>query len=59
MRLAQVFSNSLNNAAKCSGPGGMIVVRARHDQVDAVISVCDRGHGIETDLLPCAFELFL
>jgi PAS domain S-box-containing protein len=57
-RLAQVFSNLLNNAAKFMEKGGSIRVTAtRHpDQVE--VSVKDTGMGISAASLPHIFDLF-
>ena len=58
VRLAQVFGNLLNNAAKYARSGGEIRVRARREGGEVVVSVRDRGIGIEPDVLPHVFELF-
>jgi len=58
VRLAQVFSNLLNNAAKYTDPGGRISVTATRDGDDVVISLRDTGAGIPRDMLPRVFELF-
>ncbi len=57
-RLAQVFSNLLNNAAKYSETGGSIALAAetRHDEV--VVRVMDHGIGIPPDYLRSIFEMF-
>lgn len=57
-RLAQVWSNLLQNAYKFSDPGGRVRVVVRADRDQARISVVDEGAGIEADLLPSVFELF-
>lgn len=58
-RLEQVLANLLNNAMKFTPPGGRIDVRAAREGDDAVIRVCDSGAGIDADLLPKVFELFV
>jgi len=57
-RLAQVFSNLLNNAAKYTPRGGRIDVAAHVSGDDVVVEVSDTGSGIPADLLPHVFELF-
>jgi len=58
VRLAQVISNLLHNAAKYTGKGGRIWLSAQQEGNIAVIRVRDNGLGIEPDLLPQVFELF-
>lgn len=57
-RLAQVFANLLNNAAKYTEPGGQIrfAVRRRDGEVEA--SIRDDGVGISREMLPHVFDLF-
>ena len=57
-RLAQVFSNLLNNAAKYSDKGGAIWLTACRDGERIVVSVRDEGMGIEPAMLPHVFEIF-
>jgi len=57
-RLAQVFLNLLNNAAKYSDRGGRISVTAERQEREAVVSVRDNGIGIGADQMPRIFELF-
>ena len=57
-RLQQVISNILNNAAKYSHDGGCIVLKARQEGREALISVTDTGIGIAPELLPHVFDLF-
>jgi signal transduction histidine kinase/ActR/RegA family two-component response regulator len=58
VRLSQVVSNLLVNAAKFTEPGGDVWIRAlrRHGNVE--LSVKDNGCGINADLLPRVFDLF-
>ncbi|OWK35303.1 Chemotaxis protein methyltransferase CheR [Fimbriiglobus ruber] len=58
VRLAQVFSNLLNNAAKYTDRGGKIWLAAERLGSDAVVSVRDTGLGIPRDMLGKVFELF-
>jgi len=57
-RLAQIFSNLLNNAAKYTPPGGRIFLTAAAVNGDAVIEVRDTGVGIAGEALPKIFEMF-
>jgi PAS domain S-box-containing protein len=59
VRLAQVFANLLNNAAKYTDPGGRIVITIRRDGKDVVTTVQDNGIGITSDLLPVIFDAFV
>jgi two-component system, sensor histidine kinase len=58
VRLAQIFANLLNNAAKYTSRGGQIKLVVRRENGDVVISVRDTGIGIPGDMLPRVFELF-
>jgi PAS domain S-box-containing protein len=57
-RLAQIFSNLLNNAAKYTPPGGRIALTASAEDGAAVIEVRDTGVGIAVEALPKIFEMF-
>jgi len=57
-RMAQVFSNILNNAAKYTEPGGKIHLIAQRDDSEAVVSVKDDGIGIPPHMLPNVFDIF-
>ena len=59
VRLSQTISNLLNNAAKYTAPGGEIYLVADREGDEAVIRVRDNGKGIEPELLPHIFELFV
>ena len=58
VRLAQIFLNLLNNAAKYTEPGGRIWLTADRHQQHVVVRVKDTGVGIPTDKLPRLFEMF-
>jgi diguanylate cyclase (GGDEF)-like protein len=57
-RLAQVFSNLLNNASRRTPPGGDIVLTMVADGEQLTISVAHEGVGIAADALPHVFDLF-
>ena len=57
-RLAQVFANLLNNAAKYSEPGGHIRITVDRQEGEIVIRVTDTGIGIPPDMLPTIFDMF-
>jgi signal transduction histidine kinase len=65
MRFSQVISNLLQNAAKFTGPGGKVSIRASIEGGGAdterwlVIRVADTGEGIRAALLPRVFDLFM
>jgi PAS domain S-box-containing protein len=59
IRLAQVVSNLLNNAAKYSTRPGRIGLELERQGGEAVIVVRDEGEGIAPELLPHVFELFV
>ena len=58
VRLAQVFANLLNNAAKYTDPGGHVVLTARRQGTRARVSVRDNGIGLTAPMLPRVFDLF-
>ena len=57
-RLAQVFSNLLNNAARYTEPGGAITIDATVEGASVVARVVDNGIGIDASMLDKVFELF-
>jgi signal transduction histidine kinase/CheY-like chemotaxis protein len=59
VRLAQVFANLLNNAAKYTDAGGRITVTAAAQPPGRVtVTVADNGVGIPADVLPQVFDMF-
>ena len=59
VRLCQVLANLLTNASKYSPQRARIEVVIENTAVDGAISVRDPGVGIDAQLLPHLFELFL
>jgi signal transduction histidine kinase len=58
VRLAQVFMNLLNNAAKYTKQGGHIWLSAYRQGSGVMVSVRDTGIGVSADKLPHLFEMF-
>jgi PAS domain S-box-containing protein len=58
VRLAQVFGNLLNNAAKYTPDGGTLQIDVLRDHGVVKVAIRDNGVGIPADMLPCVFELF-
>jgi PAS domain S-box-containing protein len=59
VRLSQIVSNLLTNAAKYTPPSGRITVRVTDERGEIVIRVRDTGIGIAPDVLPLVFDLFV
>jgi CheY-like chemotaxis protein len=58
VRLAQVFSNLLNNACKFTEPGGEVTITATHDDDQVVVTVSDTGIGLAPNQLVSIFDMF-
>lgn len=58
-RLAQVFHNLLDNAAKYTPRGGRITLRVERLERSVTISVTDNGEGIAAEHLSDIFNLFV
>lgn len=64
VRLAQVFMNLLNNAAKYTPKGGRIELSATLDPSDparpaVIVTVRDTGIGLPPEQVPTVFEMFV
>ena len=57
-RLAQVFTNLLNNAAKYTPDGGLIRVTLSTSEGEVRVSIQDNGVGIPASMLPHVFDMF-
>jgi PAS domain S-box-containing protein len=57
-RLAQVFANLLNNAAKYTERGGRVRLTVQRRGGEVVVSVKDSGIGIPAPMLSKVFEMF-
>jgi CheY-like chemotaxis protein/two-component sensor histidine kinase len=58
IRLAQILSNLLHNAAKYTEKGGHIWLTAERSSGELAVSVRDTGIGIAAEHLPRLFEMF-
>lgn len=58
-RLAQVFLNILSNAVKYTPRGGRIALTVRADDGQVIIEVQDNGIGLEPELVPKMFDMFV
>jgi PAS domain S-box-containing protein len=58
-RLLQILGNLLNNAAKYTEPGGHIEVEIVAEEASFALRVRDSGIGIDPELLPKLFDLFV
>jgi CheY-like chemotaxis protein/two-component sensor histidine kinase len=59
VRLAQAVANLLHNSAKYTVPGGEIYLAVEREEDYAMIVVRDNGRGIDPELLPHVFDLFV
>jgi two-component system sensor histidine kinase BaeS len=57
-RFRQVIGNLLTNALRATPPDGLVVLRARADGDQVVITVADNGCGISAQDLPHVFDRF-
>ena len=57
-RLAQVFSNLLNNAAKYTDRGGRVQLSVQRQGGEVAVSIKDNGLGIPPPMLPKVFDMF-
>ncbi len=58
VRLTQVISNLLGNAAKYTEPGGHIWLTVIREEKDLILTVRDTGTGIPREMLDQIFEMF-
>jgi CheY-like chemotaxis protein/anti-sigma regulatory factor (Ser/Thr protein kinase) len=58
VRLAQVFSNLLNNACRYTPVGGTVEVGVKHDDANIEVSVRDSGIGVAPEMQERIFDLF-
>jgi signal transduction histidine kinase len=58
VRLTQVFSNLLTNAAKYTNEGGRIRLSAAHTAARVTVTITDNGIGIPASHLASVFDMF-
>ena len=59
VRLSQAVGNLLNNAAKYTPEGGRVEIAASAREGEALVEVNDDGEGIDAQLMPRVFDLFV
>jgi PAS domain S-box-containing protein len=59
VRLVQVFGNLLSNAVKYSADRTVVQIVAEQEGDSAVVRIIDTGVGIDSQVLPQIFELFM
>lgn len=57
-RLKQVFLNLIDNAIKCSEADTPVIVKLNKQGEEAIIQICDKGHGIPLQHQSRIFERF-
>lgn len=58
IRLSQIFSNIINNAAKYTSQGGSININVFRDADNVFVAIRDNGAGIPQDKLTNVFDMF-
>lgn len=58
VRIVQILTNLLTNAAKYTDPGGKITLMVRREGDQGVIRVTDNGLGFSSEMAPKLFTLF-
>ncbi len=59
VRMIQIVSNLLHNAARYTNPGGQISLSSSHSAGEASVTVRDNGTGIDPALMPTIFDIFV
>jgi PAS domain S-box-containing protein len=59
VRLVQVFANLLSNAVKYSADRSVVQIVCEAEGDDAIVRILDTGVGIDPQVLPQIFELFM
>ncbi len=55
--VSTILRNLISNAVKFTNPGGKVVISAKQEQNDLIVSVCDNGIGIKKDTLGKLFHI--
>jgi len=57
-RLRRVFTNLMDNAFKFTKKGGNITISTKETEQEVMVTIRDRGQGIDPEDLPYIFDLF-
>jgi signal transduction histidine kinase len=59
VRIFEVISNLLSNAAKSTKEGGSITINAQEQDSHGIVSIKDTGSGIQPEIMPKIFSKFV
>ena len=57
-RIEQAMGNLISNAVRHTPKGGEIILSAKREENEMIVTVQDNGEGIDEEILPCIFDRF-